>query len=143
MLKGSRWIYLAAAGLFLLGVVTQVFLAGMVVVASRMSWNNHIGLGHTLAGPLLLMLISMYLGRLPGPVKRLTWILFAVYILQADVVIFLSHQAPIVSALHPVLALVDFTLGLALARRAWAVVRQVQAPDVAQPNLVTPVIDQR
>ena len=89
MLKGSRWVYLAASGLFLLGVVTQVFLAGMVVVASRMSWNNHIGLGHTLAGPLLFMLISMYLGRLPGPVKRLTWILFAVYILQADVLIFL------------------------------------------------------
>jgi len=143
MLKGSRWIYLTAAGLFLLGVVTQVFLAGMVVVASRMSWNNHIGLGHTLAGPLLFMLISMYLGRLPGPMKRLTWILFAVYILQADVVIFLRHQAPLVSALHPVLALLDFALGLALARRAWAAVRQVQAPAFEQPNLVRPAIDQR
>jgi hypothetical protein len=70
------------------------------------------------------MLISMYLGRQPSSIKRLTWLLFGVYVLQADVVIFLRVQAPVISALHPVLALVDFTLGQALARRAWPLARQ-------------------
>ena len=137
MLKKSRYAYLAAACLFLAGVVTQVFLAGMVVVAQRMGWNNHIGLGHILAAPLLVMLISQYLGRLPGQTKRLTWLLFAAYVLQADVVIFLRSQVPPVSAFHPVLALVDFALALALARQAWPLARQAPAQRDALPELET------
>ena len=128
MLKISRFIYMAAAWLFLVGVVMQVFLAGMTVVAQRMGWNNHTSLGHFLAAPLLVMLVSQYPGRFPGSVKRLTWLLFGVYVLQADVIIFLRSQAPVISAFHPVLALVDFALGLALARAAWPLTKQVQAP---------------
>jgi hypothetical protein len=71
MLKISRYVYMVSAWLFLLGVVTQVYLAGMVVVARRSTWNDHIDLGHSLAGPLLLMLISMYLGKQPGTSKAI------------------------------------------------------------------------
>ena len=124
MTRISRITYLVAASLFLAGVITQVFLAGMAVVALRMGWDNHISLGHSLAGPLLLMLISQYPGRFPGRTKWLTWLLFGVYVLQADVIIFLRFQAPIVSAFHPVLALVDFALGLALVRAAWPLAKQ-------------------
>jgi hypothetical protein len=120
----SRWAYWAAAWVFLAGIVVQVFLAGMVVVAFRMSWVNHISLGHSLSLPLLVMLVAVYLGRFPVSMKRLTWLLFAVYVLQADVVIFLRGQAPVVAALHPVLALVDFAVALALARDAWSLARQ-------------------
>jgi hypothetical protein len=133
MKKGSTFVYLAAICLFLLGVLAQVYLAGMAVVALQISWNSHVSLGHFVAGPLVLMLVSMYLGRFPRPVKGLTWLLFAIYVLQADVVIFLRFQAPLVGALHPVLALVDFALGLALARRAWVLTKQFQ-PQPAQPS---------
>lgn len=135
MVKGSRWIYCSAAGLFLLGVVTQVFFAGMTVVARRMSWDNHIGLGHILAAPLLLMLISQYTGRLPGRMKNLTWLLFGVYVLQADVLIFMRSAAPLASAFHPVLALVDFAIGFSLLRAAWPLARQSQARATPQPDL--------
>jgi hypothetical protein len=135
MVKGSRFVYLAAAWLFVLGVTVQVFLAGMVVVASSMTWENHISLGHFLAAPLLIMLVSMYLGRMPGSLKRLTWLLFGVYVLQADIVIFLRSEAPFVSALHPVLALVDFALGWALARKAWALTREYSVQPAPQPDL--------
>jgi len=127
MERTSRYAYMFAALLFLAGVMVQVFLAGMVVVTRQIGWSNHIGFGHLLSAPLLVMLIALYLGRLPGRMKRLTWLLFGVYVLQADVLIFLRVQAPVVSALHPVLALVDFALGLALARQAWALARQSQA----------------
>jgi hypothetical protein len=133
MVKAARFVYLAAVWLFLVGVVVQVFLAGMVVVAVRLGWDPHIGLGHSLGAPLLVMLISMYLGRMP--VKRLTWLLFGVYVLQADVVIFLRSQAPLVSALHPVLALFDFALGLALARAAWPLAKTVPTRAAVQPEL--------
>ncbi|HRO91079.1 MAG TPA: hypothetical protein PLC06_11325, partial [Promineifilum sp.] len=84
-----------------------------------------------LALPLLVMLITMYIGKLPGRMKRLTWLLFLVYVLQADVLIFLRVSAPILSAFHPVLALIDFALGLMLARQAGVIVQIGETP-VAQ-----------
>ena len=107
----------------------QVFLAGMVVVAVRMGWNPHITLGHSLGLPLIIMLIFQYLGLLPRNMKLLTWALFANYFIQADVVIFLRLQAPVISALHPVLALTDAILGFLLVRAAMALVREpLKAP---------------
>src|SRR5512142_12904 len=102
MEKIARYTYLVAAWLFVVGVAVQVFLAGMVVVAVRMGWTNHVSFGHMLAAPLLVMLVSLYLGRMPNRMKRLNWLLFLVYVLQADVIIFLRSQAPVVSAFHPV-----------------------------------------
>jgi len=67
--------------------------------------------------------------------KRLTWLLFLVYLLQADVLIFLRASAPVLSALHPVLALVDFALGLVLARQAAALAR---AGEVAESPRLQP-----
>jgi len=69
MVKVSRSVYLGASSLFLIGVTLQVFLAGMVVVAMQMGWSNHRDLGHSLALPLIVMLISAYLGRLPRQMK--------------------------------------------------------------------------
>lgn len=126
-MKVSRVIYAVAVWSFVVGVVAQVFFAGMAVVAHRWSWENHTGLGHMLALPLVIMLIAMYVGRLPGRMKRLTWLLFAVYLLQADVLIFMRDSIPVLSALHPVLALADFALALFLARQA-AAARTVENP---------------
>ncbi len=131
-MRVSRIIYQLFAWLFVVGVMAQVFFAGMTVVARQWPWTNHAGLGHLLAAPLLVMLVTMYLGRLPGRMKRLTWLLFGVYVLQADVLIFLRATVPVLSALHPVLALADFALGLALARQATALMRSGEVVE-AQP----------
>lgn len=128
----ARSIYWVFAWLFVAGVTTQVFFAGMAVVAARMSWANHVGLGHFLALPLLIMLVTMYVGKLPGRMKRLTWLLFAVYILQADVLIFMRASVPVLSALHPVLALVDFAVGLTLARQATVIMRSGETMESRQ-----------
>jgi membrane-bound metal-dependent hydrolase YbcI (DUF457 family) len=123
MTKVSRIVYLAASTLFLVGVSLQVFLAGMVVVALRTGWGNHRGLGHALALPLLIMLVTAYLGRLPSKIKWMTWLLLGVYIIQADVIIFMRASYPYVSAFHPVLALVDFGLGAFLVYQVWKLVQ--------------------
>jgi hypothetical protein len=136
MIKVFRTIYLIGTWLFLLGVMVQVFLAGMAVIPRLTGWSNHGNLGHALALPLLVMLVSAYLGRLPGKEKRLTWLLFVVYIIQADVIIFLRQDAPLVSALHPVLALIDFALALSLARRAWPMARQAEEDALPSPELL-------
>ena len=141
MIRVARYIYTGAAWLFVVGVMLQVFLAGMVVVARQISWNNHIGLGHLLAAPLLFMLVTMYLGRLPKQIKTRTWVLFAVYVTQADILIFMRLSAPVMSAFHPVLALVDFALGYALARRAVPLVREgktlVAASEKLEPSSIS------
>jgi hypothetical protein len=48
---------------------------------------------------------------------------------------FLRSQAPLVSALHPVLALFDFALGLALAKAAWPLTKNVPTRPAVQPDL--------
>ena len=125
-MKLSRFIYAGAAWLFVVGVIAQVFLAGLVVVARQTDWEGHIGLGHGLGLPLLVMLVAMYIAKLPASAKRLTWALFAVYFIQADVIIFMRDEFPFVSAFHPVLALIDFALGWLLARRSLEYVRETR-----------------
>jgi Family of unknown function (DUF6220) len=114
--KIFRWVYTLSASLFFVGVLVQVFLAGLAVVARRAGWSNHIDLGHGLGIPLLLMLFVMFPARLPSNVKWLSALLFGVYFVQADVVIFMRDSLPYVSALHPVLALFDFLLAQHLVR---------------------------
>jgi len=128
MVKFGRYAYLVLAGLFTVGVLVQVFLAGMVVVAQQMGWGGHVSLGHMLAGPLIFMLITMYFGKLPRSLKWLTWGLFVVYALQADVLIFLRASVPVLSALHPVLALLDFAMGYALFRAVLKLVKSAESP---------------
>ena len=136
MTKISRIVYLAASSLFLIGVTLQIFLAGMVVVALQMGWGNHRDLGHTLGLPLLVMLVTVYLGRLPSKMIWLTWLLLGVYIIQSDVIIFMRASLPAVSALHPVLALVDFGLAAFLVYQAWNLVREADEERTAPTELV-------
>jgi uncharacterized membrane protein len=135
MAKISRIVYLGASALFLAGVTLQVFLAGMVVVALQMGWGNHRDLGHALALPVLIMLVSAYLGRLPRKMKWLTWTLFLVYVIQADVLIFIRTSAQVASAFHPVLALVDVLLAVMLVYQAWGLMREGQQAHESTPKL--------
>ena len=140
-MKIARIVYLITAWLFIIGVTVQVFLVGMVVVAGRMGWSNHVDLGHSLGLPLVIMLVTAYIGRLPGSIKRLTWLLLLVYILQADVFIFMRDSAPAISALHPVMALLDFALGLTLAIKAWSLVKQTQGEQNFAAGLEPSAVD--
>lgn len=135
MTRISQIVYFLASALFLIGVTVQVFLASMVVVALEMGWANHRDLGHGLALPLLVMLVTAHLGRLPRNMKWLTWLLFLIYLLPADVLIFLRSSLPVISAFHPVLALADFAFILALAYQAWKLVRKDQIQTEMRPAI--------
>jgi hypothetical protein len=117
MSKNANLFFRLLTWLFIAGVVGQVLLAGLTVVVGQLNWEFHITLGHILALPLILMLITMYVGKADKQVKNTTWILFLTYALQADVLIFLRFNDPplsYLSALHPVLALIDFWLAMRL-----------------------------
>ena len=116
--KVFHWVYAVSAGLFVAGVLVQVFFAGMVVVSRLSGWSNHIELGHGLGIFILLMLVSMFPAGLSARMRRLTGLLFLVYFIQADVVIYMRSSVPYAAALHPVLALFDFLIGQHLFREA-------------------------
>lgn len=118
-MKIAKTVYKISNWLFLIGVVLQVFLAGMVVVAGQMDWMDHRDLGHMIGVFVILMAILMYVGKAGRQVKNTTWLLLLVYVLQADVLIFLRQSVPVLSALHPVMALLDFWLAAKLLRMDW------------------------
>jgi heme A synthase len=118
-MKIAQTLYKVFNWLFIIGVVLQVFFAGMVVVAGQMDWAAHRDTGHIIGLAVILMAILMYVGKAGRQVKRTTWILLLVYILQADVLIFMRQSVPLASAFHPVLALIDFWLAVKLLRMPW------------------------
>jgi hypothetical protein len=138
MSKIGRIVYAVLSSLFLVGILAQVYLVGLSILGGRPSWPAHIGLGHGLGILGLLMVVSAYLGRLPRPVKPLTWLAFVVYILLADVVIFMRDSVPLVAALHPVLAVVLFGLMAALVVRAWGAVRESTSAHEAPATATAP-----
>ena len=116
----SRIIYRIAAWVFVAWVLYQVFAAGMVAVAMQWEWTRHVVPGFYVSSPVFVMLITVYTGRLPGRMKGLTWLLFLVLSIQILVVL-LRQSLPMIAALHPVLALAVFGLGLMLALRAGSI----------------------
>lgn len=128
----SRFVYLVAAWLLCIGILAQVFLVGLSLLGQRPSWDEHIDLGHMLALFALLMLIFAYVGRFPRSMKMLTWLNFGVYFLLADIIIFMTDSAPYVAALHPVLAVILFSIAVTLAVRIWLMVRAHETEEAAQ-----------
>lgn len=122
----SRYAYAVTAWLFAAGILIQVFLIGLTFLGGQPSLQTHIGLGHGLAVAPLVMIVAAYTGRLPRPMKLFTWIALVVYVLLADVVIFMRGSAPIIAALHPVLAVLLFTAIGLLAIRISRLVREPQ-----------------
>ncbi|MBL8165769.1 MAG: hypothetical protein JNJ61_27540 [Anaerolineae bacterium] len=122
----SRYAYAVTAWLFAAGILIQVFLIGLTFLGGQPSLQTHIGLGHGLAVAPLVMIVAAYTGRLPRPMKLFTWIALVVYVLLADVVIFMGGSSPIIAALHPVLAVLLFTAIGLLAIRISRLVREPQ-----------------
>ncbi len=110
-----------------------MFLVELSLLGERPSWDTHIGLG-MLA---LLMIILAYVGRLPGPMKRLTWLNFGIYFVLADIVIFQRDTAPVIAAFHPVMAVILFPVAGTLTVLIWRVVGEAQTETaLAQPAAI-------
>jgi hypothetical protein len=119
--------YLGLAALFLLAVIAQAFLAGagIFVAGSWMAW--HKAIGHLLSSPIplipLLLLILSFVGRLPRSVKWWSACLLILTMVQ-PVVLYLRGVMPLLSALHPVNALLLFALPIVLIGRVRRVMRE-------------------
>lgn len=114
-------VHAAAAALFVVAIVVQVFLAGAALANLGGSGNfaTHIEFGYTgIFIAWLILLVTAIAARRPRSEIGVTLILLAIYIVQTILPSFKS-SAPWVAALHPVNALFLFALAAWYARRAW------------------------
>ena len=114
-------VHVAAAALFVVAIVVQVFLAGAAIANLGGSGNfeTHIGFGYTWIGlAALALLVTALVARRPRRDIGIVAAIFVLYIVQTALPTF-KTSAPSVAALHPVNALFLFTLAAWYARRAW------------------------
>jgi Family of unknown function (DUF6220) len=130
-MRFARYAYAAVAWLFVVGVLTQAFLAG----AGLFRWTTmlrHMQVGYAVIFiPVLMLLLA-----LPARVDRRTALfnlgLFVLAFLQ-PILAWSREDAPVIAALHPVNALVMFMVGIVVARRANALVRASRRATGDQP----------
>ena len=113
---GARMAYLVVAWLFVVAVISQIFLAGLSLFASAANWKVHQEFGYGIGFLALLLMVLAFPGRIPRAIGRWLALLLVVYAIQT-VLPNLRRDAPWVAALHPLNALAVFWIALTHARR--------------------------
>lgn len=120
--RATWYAFLGLAVIFTLCVAAQVFIAGLAVFVAPAHWAQHTTFVHIFEFVPLLMLAVSAAGRLPVRLRWLSAALFALVYAQyftANI----RGLAPLLAALHPVVALAIFWLSAHVvqeARRAMA-----------------------
>jgi len=114
-------LHAAAAAVFLVAILVQVFLAGTALANLGGSGNfeTHIEFGYTWVGlAALAVLLTALAARRPLRETGIAVALLVLYVVQTLLPGFRA-SAPWVAALHPVNALFLFALAAWYARRTW------------------------
>ena len=117
----ARIVYVALAWLFVAAVLAQVSLAGLALFNGA-GWTIHRDMGHSIVLLPMVLLILAWVGRMPRPALKLAALLFGLVVVQVEVFAAIRHQMPALAALHPVLALLVFSIGFTVAQNAWRIV---------------------
>lgn len=129
-MKISRTLLAAIAVLFVIGVVVQVFLAGLFLFAgTTRSW--HMEFGYYLPLPPLVALLLLWPAHAGRRIGWLTAGLAVDVIVQTSLPYFQS-SVPVVAALHPVNALLVLYLGVTLAIATVALARRTDTAPAAE-----------
>lgn len=121
MTQSMRYLYAAAAAIFVAGIAIQVFLAGMFLFADG-TRETHVEFGYTLTLVPIVVLVLAAAARPGWRTFGLTALLLLVTWLQ-PILAYFQKDAPFIAALHPVNALLLFGLAILVARRAYALAR--------------------
>lgn len=134
MKRFFRYALLGFAWLFLAAIVAQVYFAGLMLFGQEGGRALHEGSGYTLGSAAVLFLAFPALARAGTRTVVLGIVLAVITFFQPNLTFARDEWAPI-AALHPVNALLIFTLSVVMVRRAIQVVREERVP--ATPSVVT------
>lgn len=128
-LAGFAWLFLAA-------IVAQVYFAGLMLFGQEGGQALHEESGYMLGTAAVLFLAFPALARAGSRTVVLGIVLTLITFFQPNLT-FARDESPLIAALHPVNALLIFTLSVVMVRRAMQLVREERAP--VAPAAVTPV----
>jgi hypothetical protein len=122
MIRAARLAYLVLSAAFLVGMVAQVFLAGMFNFGQDSYRSTHQLLGYTLHFVPVLITVAAYLSR--AGKRHWQWAaVLAVVTLIFPLLPLLSGGNAFLAALHPVGAVVAFGLAGVVTYNAWLAYR--------------------
>jgi hypothetical protein len=122
----SRPVHLVVAGLFVIGLFVQIFLAGMGVFAGSANFETHRGFGYALIFLPVVLIVTSILGRFGARHVVASAIMVGQFILQS-VLVAMRDSTPEVAALHPVNGVVILLIASWLLRDAWRVFNEEPA----------------
>jgi hypothetical protein len=117
-------VHAAVAGLFVVAIVVQVFLAGAALanLGGSGNFSTHAEFGYTWIGiAALALLVTALVARRPRRDVGIVAAIFVLYVVQT-ILPSARTSAPWIAALHPVNALFLFGLSAWYALRTWRAV---------------------
>jgi hypothetical protein len=116
--SAARSAFPFVAGLFAVGAIIQIFLAGLGVFDSPSAFVTHRDFGYLLSLlPIVLVVLALVAG-MPRRFAGLSALLFVLFILQS-VFVAMRESAPAVAALHPLNGFLILAIGIVLAWSSW------------------------
>jgi energy-coupling factor transporter transmembrane protein EcfT len=117
-----RRLHAWAAIVWVAAIIVQVFLAGQAIanLGGSGDFTTHIGVGYTIGIVQLVTLIVAFPARMAGRDKWISAGILGLYIVQT-LLPDLKSVLPLISALHPLNAMLLFAVSIWYARHAWRV----------------------
>ena len=122
MRRVFRYLFLSIAVVFLSAIVVQVFFAGLMLFGQAGGLELHQNTGYILGTAGALFLVVPALAR-AGRRPIVLGVILALVTYGQPFLTFARDTSPVIAALHPLNALLIFTLSLVLARQAISLVR--------------------
>jgi hypothetical protein len=116
--SAARSAFPFVAGLFAVGAIIQVFLAGLGVFDDASAFITHRDFGYMLSLLPIVMAVLALVGGLPRRFAGLSALLFVLFILQS-VFVAMRDSTPAIAALHPLNGFLILGLGILLAWLSW------------------------
>ena len=122
MSKLARYLYATLVWAFVLGILLQVYFAGLGLFVGPRLFAYHIDFGWLLhLGPLPILVAAGLAGA--GRTRILQGVALAVIFFFVPILAAIRTDAPLTAAFHPVAALLGFWLATVVGRGATSLVR--------------------
>lgn len=126
----ARPIHVVVAWLYVIGLLFQVFLAGMGVFDGASAFVTHRDTGYALTALPVVLAITALVGRFGRWHVIAAVVMFGQFILQS-VLVFQRDSVPAIAALHPVNGFLILLIAVWLATDAWRAFQADRAPSTA------------
>jgi energy-coupling factor transporter transmembrane protein EcfT len=115
-----RRLHALAAIVWVAAIVVQVFLAGQAIanLGGSGDFSTHIGVGYTIGIIQLVVVLTALVARMPRRDILISVGILVLYIVQT-ILPGAKDSAPWIAALHPLNAMILFTISIWYAWHAW------------------------